>query len=62
MSVAADRYVIVVENGPLIGYRLSDGRTMWSVDDPGRHVKASLSCDGRFVAASGDRGAENVAC
>ena len=56
MSVAADRYVIVVENGPLIGYRLSDGQTMWSVDNPGRHVKASLSPDGRFVAASGDSG------
>jgi eukaryotic-like serine/threonine-protein kinase len=56
MSVAADRYVIVVENGPLIGYRLSDGQTLWSVDNPGRHVNASLSCDGRFVAASGDGG------
>jgi WD40 repeat protein/tRNA A-37 threonylcarbamoyl transferase component Bud32 len=52
MSVAADRYVIAAENGPLVGYRLSDGHALWSVDNPGRHVNASISHDGRFVAAS----------
>jgi WD40 repeat protein len=56
MSLAADQYIIAVENGPLVGYRLSDGQTLWRVDNPGRHVRASLSPDGRFVAASGDSG------
>jgi eukaryotic-like serine/threonine-protein kinase len=56
MSVAADRYVIAVENGPLVGHRLSDGQKLWSVDNPGRNAKVFLSPDGRFVAASGDSG------
>jgi tRNA A-37 threonylcarbamoyl transferase component Bud32 len=56
MSVAADRYVIAVEGGPLVGCRLSDSQELWSVDNPGRNVKVFLSPDGRFVAASGDSG------
>jgi WD40 repeat protein/tRNA A-37 threonylcarbamoyl transferase component Bud32 len=56
MSSAADRYVIAVENGPLVGYRLFDGQKLWSLDHPGRHVKASLSPDGRLLAASDDSG------
>jgi WD40 repeat protein len=56
MSAAADRYVIAVESGPLIGCRLSDSQELWSVDNPGRNVRVFLSPDGRFVAASGDSG------
>ena len=56
MSAAADRYVIAVESGPLVGCRLSDSQELWSVDNPGRNVRVFLSPDGRFVAASGDSG------
>ena len=56
MSRAGDRYIVAVENGPLVGYRLSDGQALWTVDNPGRHDRVSLSPDGRFVAASGERG------
>lgn len=56
ISSAADQYVIAVENGPLLGYRLSDGQSLWSVNNPDRRVRATLSPDGRFVGACGDIG------
>ena len=56
LSVAADRFLIAAQGGLLIGYRFSDGRRLWSVEDAPARFTPLISPDGRFAAATGDRG------
>lgn len=56
LSVTADRYLVATEDGTLIGYRLSDNRRMWEIKTLEARPTPLLSHDGRFVAATGERG------
>jgi len=56
LSIAADRYVIATVGGTLLGYRLADGRHLWTAEHSAAGVKPVLSRDGRFVAATSDEG------
>ena len=52
MSVAADCYVVAAEDGTLIGYRLSDGRRLWTIESPESRVTPVLSRNGKFVGGN----------
>jgi serine/threonine protein kinase/WD40 repeat protein len=56
LSVAANRYVIATQDGTLLGYRLSDGRRLWTVEQAGDGCRSVISHDGRFVAATNESG------
>lgn len=55
MSVAADCYVVASADGTLTGYRLSDGRRLWTIKSSESWVTPVLSRDGKFVASVGKR-------
>jgi hypothetical protein len=54
--VAADRFIIATFDGALLGYRLADGRHLWTAEHSAPGVTPVLSQDGRFAAATSDAG------
>ena len=56
MATPADCYVVTESDGTIGGYRLSDGRRLWTVDHSEPQARPMISRDGRFLAVSNDRG------
>ncbi len=56
MAASADRYVLTRLDGTIEGFRLTDGRRLWSIEHAEPQATAMISRDGRFLAAVGGRG------
>lgn len=50
LRVAADRCVSVSDEGTVSGFRLSDGRFLWTIPGEQQYVRTQLSSDGRLLA------------
>jgi eukaryotic-like serine/threonine-protein kinase len=56
MTTTADCYAVADLDGTIGGFRLSDGRRLWTIKHSEAEARPIISRDGRFVATVGDRG------
>ncbi len=56
MAASADCYVVTSLDGTIGGYRLSDGRRLWTIEHSEPQSRPIISRDGRFMAVINNRG------
>ncbi len=56
LAVSANCYVLACLDGSIGGFRLADGKRLWSIEHAEPQVAPIISHDGRFLATVNDRG------